>query len=364
MKGNWKNAAMDSNKPLKMLVLSLTGRCNFACKYCYAHEHPPEIMSLSTAEKAVDLAAGSGEPFVLQFSGGEPFLAFDVMREIIHYIRQRRIPAIMQVQTNGSLLIGEMTACLREARVGIGISLDGRPEVNDKMRRLPSGQGTSRQILRGAGQLAARGMETGMTCVVSGENVEKLSGVIEMAYYLGNVRRLGFDLLRRQGRGGKIVPPTAETVAQGVWEALKTAQRLARHTGKTLLISQVERVETLAKGAVQGFAHCHAMQGEAAFVDAAGNIYACSSLIGDEKFRLGHVTSGIDAVRRQAVTNLINNSMAFCRACSSFTLCGGGCFARWYGSGCGNRAYDAECALKQTCIKWYQENMRQECIRK
>ncbi|WP_425060022.1 radical SAM protein [Sporomusa carbonis] len=68
---------------LKMLILSLTGQCNFACKYCYAHEHPQDRMSLATAVKAVDLAAGSGKPFVLQFSGGEPLLAFDVMQDVI-----------------------------------------------------------------------------------------------------------------------------------------------------------------------------------------------------------------------------------------------------------------------------------------
>jgi arginine utilization regulatory protein len=37
------------DKPLKMLVLSLTGRCNFACKYCYAEAHPQDMMSLDTA---------------------------------------------------------------------------------------------------------------------------------------------------------------------------------------------------------------------------------------------------------------------------------------------------------------------------
>ena len=28
-----------NNPKIKMLVLSLTGQCNFDCKYCYASEH-------------------------------------------------------------------------------------------------------------------------------------------------------------------------------------------------------------------------------------------------------------------------------------------------------------------------------------
>ena len=42
---------------IKMLVLSLTGQCNFACRYCYASEHDRSMMSLETALAAVKLAA-------------------------------------------------------------------------------------------------------------------------------------------------------------------------------------------------------------------------------------------------------------------------------------------------------------------
>lgn len=43
---------------IKMLVLSLTGQCNFACRYCYAAEHDRSMMSPETALAAVRLAAG------------------------------------------------------------------------------------------------------------------------------------------------------------------------------------------------------------------------------------------------------------------------------------------------------------------
>ena len=40
---------------IKMLVLSLTGQCNFACRYCYAAEHERSMMSPETALAAVEL---------------------------------------------------------------------------------------------------------------------------------------------------------------------------------------------------------------------------------------------------------------------------------------------------------------------
>jgi uncharacterized protein len=345
---------------VKMLILSLTGQCNFTCKYCYAHEHPAEAMEAATGIAAVELAAADGQPFVLQFSGGEPLLNFPAMREIIRHVRENGVPAIMQVQTNASLMTREMAAVLKAGQVGIGISLDGRPEMNDRLRCLPDGQGTCRQILKGAGALAAVGIETGITCVVTNENAGQLAGIVEMAYYLGNVRRIGFDLLRAQGRGSELVPPPSEAVWQGVKEAFQLADRLGKDTGKPMLFSQVERVANLAKGHMQGFSHCHAMNGEAVFVDAQGNLYACASLAGNPDFYLGHVNTGLEENRLQKVAASIQAGMAFCLRCPSFALCGGACFARWYGANCDDRGYDAECALKQVSIEWYQQHQGQE----
>lgn len=348
--------AAGCGRGLKMLVLGLTGQCNFACRYCYAKEHPQAVMTLDTAVKAVGLAAAGNGPFILQFSGGEPLLAFDVLRGTAGYVQRRGIPAVMQVQTNASLLSPDKIACLRQARVGIGISLDGRPAVNDALRRLPSGEGTCRRILQGVAQLAAQGVAAGITCVVTNDNAGELSGIVEMAYYLGNVRRIGFDLLRKQGRGLNLEEPGQERLTQGLWDALRTAERLRQSTGKPLLFSQLERVETLAQGRLDGFGHCHAMNGQAAFSDAQGNLYACASLAGNKTFWLGSVEEGIDPRRQQEVTALIQDSMTFCRQCRSFALCGGGCFARWYGAARRGKAYDPECLMKQVFIQWYREH--------
>lgn len=46
------------------------------------------------------------------------------------------------------------------------------------------------------------------------------------------------------------------------------------------------------------------MHGEAAFVDVHGNIYACSSLMGRERYLLGNVHEGRDPERVKAVAAL------------------------------------------------------------
>jgi uncharacterized protein len=339
------------------LVLSLTGSCNFACKYCYAAHHLRQMMSLTTALKAIKLAVAAAEPFVLQFSGGEPLLAFDLIQAIAKFVHQQHLPALMQIQTNGSLLNPAIVAFLHDNAIGIGISLDGRPEINDRLRQLPDGTGTSPLTIKGCQTLAAQGVEVGITTVVTATNVTKLTGSVEMAYYLGNVRKIGFDLLRSQGQGFREAPPPADAIRANLFAVFQTAQKWADLTGRTIHFAQLERVRQLAQATTTGFSHCDAVNGEAAFVDAAGQIYACSSLVGQEPFWLGDVEQGIIRKRQAQVVALLQNSMAVCRVCPDFPLCGGGCFARWRGWGRPGEAYEVECAFKKAAIAWYQNHL-------
>ena len=347
-------SSQSSLAPIRMLILGLTGQCNFACVYCYANAQPKTRMSFVTAKKAIDMAAASGQTFVLQFSGGEPLLAFDLMEEITDYVEQKRLPAILQIQTNASLIDRRIAAFFRDHRIGVGISMDGRPAQNDELRKLPDGSGTSRKILAGVATLAEAGVSTGITCVVTDSNVRQLGGIVEMAYYMGNVGKIGFDLLRAQGRGASIKAAEAEDVRLALQQVLKIADKMKHATGKTLIFAHRERVETLACQCADGFAHCHAMNGEAAFVNSLGEVFACASLAGIPEFRLGDVENGVDELKVRAIGERIRASMEFCPDCASFSLCGGGCFARWFGAGCASAAYPPECELKQAFIQEYQ----------
>ena len=66
---------------IRMLVLSLTGSCNFACRYCYASEHDRSKMTIDTAIKALKLTSEMDDKFVLQFTGGEPLLNYECLKQ-------------------------------------------------------------------------------------------------------------------------------------------------------------------------------------------------------------------------------------------------------------------------------------------
>ena len=337
---------------IKNLVLSLTGQCNFACRYCYAAEHNKEMMSVETALAAVNLAVSSlsqGEKFIIQFSGGEPLLNFKVLHAVVGYVHKNNVPAILQLQTNGSLLTDPIAQYLFKNKVAIGVSLDGKPNINDKLRLTKAGKGATDLILQGLEVLKRNNIACGITCVVTADNVNELVGIVEMAYFLGNVRRIGFDLLRGQGRGSGLVPPTEEEMAQAMEQVYWRNKVLSKMVGYEIKIAQQERAKLACSEECREFGHCYAMNGEAAFVEASGKIYACSSLIGDEDFYIGNVVDGLDNTLVEKVSNKISDSMHFCKECSYFRQCGGGCFARWYGSG-ELLADKSECALKRSAF--------------
>ena len=335
--------------PLRMLVLSLTGDCNLACRYCYASGQDRSMMTWETARRAIDLAAMGGAPFILQFSGGEPLLALPLLRQIADYVRTNHIRVRMDLQTNGTLMTEETADFLHGADIGIGVSLDGRPTVHDMLRCYPDGRGTSSDVVAGIQCLAQRGIEIGLTCVVTAENVGELSGVIEMAYYLGNVCRIGFDLLRAQGRGSAVHPAREEDMVRAMEQVFALCRKFEKLTGRHISIAQEEQAACLLQRTSDGFSHCHAMSGAGVHIDAAGRIFACSSYVGDARFLLGDVEHGIDVRRQVEVAHEMQDAMAFCRVCADFAGCGGACYARWAGQE-HSALSNAECALKRSAM--------------
>ena len=340
------------SEKIKMLMLSLTGKCNFSCVYCYASEHDADMMTFQIAKKAIDMAWSSKEKFILQFSGGEPLLNIKCLKEAITYVYENRIPAIMQIQTNASLLTDDIAMFLRKYNCGIGISLDGRPNINDQFRKTKQGKGTANIIINGVEILRQNYIACGITCTVTNANVAELSSVVDMAYYLGNVKRIGFDILRGQGRGADVLAPEENELYAAVKKTYEKAVKYERITGNKIKFAQLERVQTLANGSAYTFGHCYSMNGEAAFVDAKGNIYACSSLIGNEQYKLGDVFNGICIEKKNIIAKTIKESMSFCFNCSDFSLCGGGCYARWLGN-FKSTSSKAECSLKRVSIEYW-----------
>lgn len=335
---------------IKFLILSLTDGCNLRCKYCYAGaEEIKNVLSLSLAQQVLDLAAKGNERFKVQFSGGEPLLVFDRLKEIVEYARKNNLPADFQVQTNATLITEQMAEELKLLDIGIGVSLDGRPGINDCLRPL-AGRGSSTALaVQGINNLKKVGLAVGLTCVISEENVEHLEEIIDLAYYLGNIRLLGFDLLRLHGRGKQLKVPEPDKVRIGLQKAFLRQQHLEKLTGQKLIFRQLEQSKWRENTLECGFSHCYAMRGESLLLCPNGDLYPCGSLSGEPDFYLGSLNEASALKKMQKVEGKCIRWIEKCYNCADFKLCGGGCLARFYWAG--SHCYAAECVLKKTFIE-------------
>jgi uncharacterized protein len=126
----------------------------------------------------------------IAFHGGEPLLmGIKFFEKTLSHHAFKRGVLRASVQTNGLLLDERWIDFLDENNVGIGISLDGPPEVNDRHRVSAGGRGSYAQVRRAISLLQKKKKNFLVLCVVdpSADGEEVFTHFVEMG-----IRRLDF----------------------------------------------------------------------------------------------------------------------------------------------------------------------------
>lgn len=153
------------NGELGRMTFVLTRECNLRCKYCYennaaacATESPEKEMDISDAARFIgEIKKIYKRVNAIMFFGGEPFLKKKLMKQIIDIIEaeKERDPAFgggYSVITNGTLMDDDAISLIKKYNMGVTISCDGPPEINDKWRICRDGRGSWAKI-RACGEL-------------------------------------------------------------------------------------------------------------------------------------------------------------------------------------------------------------------
>lgn len=135
-----------------IVTLTVTRNCNLKCQYCYEpHEHKEKKnMDFEVAKEVISryMVADNGcDKTEIQFFGGEPMLAFPLIKQIVDWFHSRSWDKghIFFIGTNGTILTEEMKEWLRAHRqcVVAGFSIDGNKIAHD------IGRDNSYDLLRG-----------------------------------------------------------------------------------------------------------------------------------------------------------------------------------------------------------------------
>lgn len=134
-----------SGPNLHMMVVTL--RCNETCVYCHASRANMDAvetdMSIETAEKTVDFIFKTTSSFItIEFQGGEPLVAWDVVKRVIEYALEKNKAAKKELEftmvSNFSLMDDEKLEYLIDHKVQLCTSIDGPADLHDGQRKLPS----------------------------------------------------------------------------------------------------------------------------------------------------------------------------------------------------------------------------------
>ena len=362
----YKDYVMDFKKRqtvVKALCLHIAHDCNLACQYCFAEEGEYHgrraLMSFEVGKKALDfLIANSGNRVNLEvdFFGGEPLLNWDVVKQLVEYGRSREEECHKKFRftltTNGVLLNDEiMEFCNREMS-NVVLSLDGRKEVNDRMRPFRNGTGSYDLIVpkfqkfaksRGTKDYFVRGTFTR-------NNLDFSEDVLHFA-------DLGFEKLSMEPVVSDPKEPYSireEDLPKIMEEYDKLAKEFIRRKKEGRGFQFFHFMIDLSQGpcVAKRLSGCGSGT-EYLAVTPWGDLYPCHQFVGMEDFLLGNVDEGITnpAVRDEfKLCNVYAKDK--CKDCFARFYCSGGCAANAYNfSGDITGAYEIGCEMQKKRIE-------------
>jgi uncharacterized protein len=191
----------------KVLILKVTSACNYACAYCYDYQpgRAAILMSPRIACQAVDQALDlCRRGLRVVFHGGEPFLAFRLIRRIVveaeAMAAERNKLILFSGQTNLSLLDDEIVRFSDDHAIAWGLSLDGPPAVHDTYRVLKGGGGTFERFEEALRQFPEFVRGCTVLATVTAANQDRL---LEISRYFRDrgLKAWDWSLFQPAGRG-------------------------------------------------------------------------------------------------------------------------------------------------------------------
>jgi uncharacterized protein len=326
------------DKPLvKSLCLHVAHDCNLRCGYCFAGTgdfgHDRGLMPKEVGERAVDFIienSGGRRHCELDFFGGEPLLNMGTVRHVVSYVRKREAETgkefKLTLTTNALLLTEDIITYLNDNNISLVLSLDGRPEVHDRMRPRVDGSGSYERVLTRCKQVAqSRGDQNYyLRGTFTAYNLDFAADVLSMA---------------DQGFSQLSVEPV---VAKDVDYAL-TEEHLPELFRQYELLAE-EYLNRKLAGKGFDFFHfnldlsngpCVAKRlsgcgaGHEYFaVTPDGDLYPCHQFVGRDEYKLGNIFEGIKKTEMPAKfrqAHVLNKPT--CRECWARFYCSGGCHA-------------------------------------
>ena len=326
--------ALQQSAPIKALCLHVSHDCNLRCQYCFASTGDfgtgRKIMDIETAKRAIDFViqrSGSRRNIEVDYFGGEPLMAMDTVKATVAYARSIEKKAgkcfRFTITTNGVLLDDENIDYINREMSNAVLSLDGRPQVNDRMRKTVNGKGSYEVIVPKFQKLVAgRGTKDYyLRGTFTHYNLDFAEDVMHMAD-LG-FRNVSVEPVVGEETCGYALKDEDLPVVLEQYE--KLAEKLKDRTDVNFFHFNVD----LAQGpcVIKRLRGCGAGC-EYVAVTPEGDIYPCHQFVGNPAYKIGSLSDGsfdMELSHRFSCLNIYTREE--CRDCWARFYCSGGCSA-------------------------------------
>ena len=342
---------------IKALCLHIAHTCNLNCSYCFAsqgkYHGERAVMSFEVGKRALDFLienSGTRRNLEVDFFGGEPLMNFQVVKDLVAYARsiekEKGKNFRFTLTTNGVLVDDDVIEWANRECHNVVLSLDGRKEIHDRFRVDYAGKGSWERIVPKFQKFveAREGKGYYMRGTFTHANPDFLKDIQQML-------DLGFRELSMEPvvcAPGDPSELTEEdlTIVMDQYEKLAELMLEKDKEGNPFTFYHYMIDLTGGPCIYKRISGCGSGT-EYMAVTPWGDLYPCHQFVGEEKFKLGDIWTGVTNHEIQgqfAACNVYAHEE--CKDCWARLYCSGGCAANAYHStGSVTGVYEKGCRL-------------------
>lgn len=174
---------------METYVIHVTKECNCDCSYCY-EDDKKSIYSWGEVRKLIDsiVAYRTSEEFAIEFLGGEPMMAWELIQKSYEYIEAiRDVNVVNYFITNNGTIMNEKIAdyISKNRKMIYAVSLDGHKWANQLRVFKGEGKNTHDKVMENIKLLEKYGVSTSIHMVAHPYNVSMIRDSVDHLYKKG-----------------------------------------------------------------------------------------------------------------------------------------------------------------------------------
>lgn len=334
------------DRAVSKIALQVTQDCNLRCKYCIYSEtgnnnqrhHTSKMMSRDIAFEAINFYykhSVDSDEAIVGFYGGEPLLAFDLIVEVVEYVKKLFFgkEIVFFITTNATLLSDNIIDFLVKNNFRIAFSLDGPKETQNRNRVFKDGYGSYEIVMNNIRKLYLKDPAKLKNASIS-MVVDTIQDYVSLVDWMKKPELANVDIaLSMVEKDGITLPPSDKFIEQMNYDWFVELARILRGanlneenkilkqsnrafiSGRTKVKSNVLRMVAAPNGpCVPGKIRL--------LVSSEGNFYPCEKVNENEVMRIGSLADGFDFAKIKQLLNIGKIGSEKCKNCWAFQLCG------------------------------------------